>query len=100
MYDFELPETLIAQTPAQPRDHAKLLVYRLSDGSITDDIFYNLDTYLSVETTLALNNSKVEHCRWIFGNLEIFVLEKNDPRTVRAMVRPGRKFRLGQTVPL
>lgn len=100
MYDFDLPEELIAQTPAQPRDHARLLVYRLADGTITDDVFYNLDKYLPAETTLALNNSKVEHCRWTFGNMEVFVLEKNDPRTVRAMVRPGRKFRLGQTVAL
>lgn len=102
MYDFDLPDELIAQTPAQPRDHARLLVYKLTDGSIIDDYFYNLDTYLPAETTLAVNNSKVENCRWLFdeGKIEIFVLEKNDPHTVRALVRPGKKFRLGATTQL
>lgn len=102
LYSFELPEELIAQEPAHPRDHARLLVYRLSDESITDDYFYNLEKYLDPQTTLALNNSKVDHCRWLFddGKTEIFVLEKADTHTVRAMVRPGRKFRVGKTVQL
>lgn len=102
LYNFELPERLIAQEPAHPRDHARLLVYSLSDGSLTDDYFYNLEKYLPSATTLALNNSKVEHCRWLFheGKTEIFVLEKSDPYMIRAMVRPGRKFRPGQTVEL
>ena len=94
MYYFELPKELIAQKPASPRDSARLLVYRLLDGSITDVVFRDLDQYLPSDTTLVLNNSKVENCRWLFeGNIEVFVLEKNDPTTIRAMVRPGNKFR-------
>ena len=102
LYQFDLPEELIAQSPVHPRDNARLLVYRLDDGSITDDIFYNLHKYLPQDTTLVLNNSKVDNCRWLFddGKTEVFVLEKNDPFTVRAMVRPGKKFRLNQTVKL
>lgn len=102
IYQFDLPESLIAQKPAKPRDHARLLVYRLSDGSITDSVFYELDDFVHPKTTFAVNNSKVEHCRWLFreGKTELFVLEKNDPYTIRAMVRPGRLFRLGKTVQL
>lgn len=102
MYDFELPDELIAQTPASPRDHARLLVYRLNDGTLTDDYFYNLDKYLPAKTTIVVNNSKVENCRWLFdgGKIEVFVLEKNDPRTVRALVRPGKKFQVGKTTQL
>lgn len=100
LYDFTLPQELIAQAPAHPRDHARLLVYRLSDGSITDKYFYDLPKYLPADSALILNNSKVDHCRWLFGNVELFVLEKNDPVTVRAMVRPGRKFRQGARVEL
>ncbi len=101
-YEFELPEHLIAQAPARPRDHARLLVYRLSDGSIADSVFYKIDEFLHPKTTLVLNNSKVEHCRWLFdeGRTELFVLEKLDTHTVRAMVRPGRKFRLAKEVHL
>lgn len=102
IYDFNLPEELIAQVPARPRDHARLLVYRLADGSMTDDYFYNVEKYLAKDTTIVLNNSKVENCRYLFedGRTEIFVLEKNDPFTVRAMVRPGRKFKPGRRLRL
>lgn len=100
LYDFNLPEKLIAQEPVNPRDHARLLVYRLGDGSVTDDYFYNLPNYLPADTTVILNNSKVDHCRWLFDSVEIFVLEKNDPHTIRAMVRPGKKFKHGAMVEL
>ncbi|MDQ3094125.1 MAG: tRNA preQ1(34) S-adenosylmethionine ribosyltransferase-isomerase QueA [bacterium] len=102
LYDFVLPENLIAQSPATPRDSAKLLVYSLADGSITDSTFKELDKFLATNTTLILNNSKVEECRWLFdkNKTEIFVLEKIDSYTVRAIVRPGRKFKLGKAINL
>ncbi len=94
-FDFILPKQLIAQRPASPRDHARLLVYRRTDKSIVDDFFYNIGNYLPDNTTLVLNNSKVEKCRLVFdGKTEVFVLETVNPTTFRAMVRPGRKFRL------
>lgn len=33
-FDYNLPEELIAQTPVEPRDHSRLLVYDRADGSI------------------------------------------------------------------
>lgn len=102
LYSFELPEQLIAQKPASPRDSARLLVYRLSDGSIVDSVFSRLGEFIHPKTTLAVNNSKVENCRWLFdgGKTELFVLEKLDANTIRALVRPGRKFKPGKTVQL
>ena len=94
-FDFDLPESLIAQTPASPRDHARLLVYDRKTKRITDDHFYNLEKYLPEATTIALNNSKVEKCRLKFGSVEVFVLETINPTTIQALVRPGRKFKLG-----
>jgi S-adenosylmethionine:tRNA ribosyltransferase-isomerase len=99
-FDFILPEALIAQSPAHPRDHARLLIYNRVDKTITDDYFYNLLNYLPADTTLVVNNSKVEKCRLRFGAMELFVLETMNDRTLRAMVRPGRKFRLGAEVVL
>lgn len=101
-FNFELPGRLIAQTPANPRDHARLLVYNRSDRTIRDDYFYNLEKYLPKDTTIAVNNSKVEKCRMKFGppagGFEVFVVETINPTTIQALVRPGRKFKLGQTV--
>ncbi|WP_138430907.1 tRNA preQ1(34) S-adenosylmethionine ribosyltransferase-isomerase QueA [Fodinibius saliphilus] len=101
-FDFDLPDEMIAQKPAQPRDHARLLVYDRETGNIADDRFYNLLEYLPTNTTLVLNNSKVEKCRLLFdeGKKEIFVLDAVNNTTIRALVRPGKKFKKGRTVEL
>ncbi|MFN1835511.1 tRNA preQ1(34) S-adenosylmethionine ribosyltransferase-isomerase QueA [Balneola sp. MJW-20] len=97
-FDYELPEELIAQSPAHPRDHARLLVYDRKSGSITDDYFYNLPNYLPADTTMVVNNSKVEKCRLLFdeGKTELFVTSVSNNDTIEAMVRPGKKFKEGQ----
>jgi S-adenosylmethionine:tRNA ribosyltransferase-isomerase len=94
-FDFELPKELIAQTPAHPRDHARLLVYDRKTKLITNDYFYNLDEYLPENSTLVLNNSKVEKCRLIIGGFEVFVLEGLPGNRFKALVRPGKKFKEG-----
>ncbi len=102
MIDFILPKELIAQEPARPRDHARLLVYDRATKQITDEYFYNLLTYLPEPTTVVVNNSKVDHCRYLFngGKREIFVIEAVNDKTVQVLVRPGKQFKLGATVQL
>ncbi len=100
MINFDLPKKLIAQTPASPRDSAKLLVYDRKSKIITDTVFKDLQSFLPHGSMLVLNNSKVENCRWLFGDMEIFVLNKLDMNTIRALVRPGKKFKLGAQVSL
>lgn len=100
MIQFDLPKKLIAQSPASPRDHARLLVYDRASKSITNDYFYNLLDYLPNPTCVVVNNSKVDMCRMLFegGKKEIFVLEAVNDKNVRALVRPGKVFRLGSTI--
>lgn len=102
MIAFELPKELVAQEPAQPRDHARLLIYNRATKEIADDYFYNLVNYLPQDTVVVVNNSKVEHCRMLFagGKREVFILESVNDKTVRALVRPGKIFKLGKTVEL
>lgn len=99
---FDLPKKLIAQRPASPRDHARMLVYDRASKKITDDYFYNLLNHLPDPTCVVVNNSKVEHCRLLFegGKREIFITERANDTTVRALVRPGKVFQLGKTVQL
>ena len=101
-FDYHLPEELIAQKPATPRDHSRLLIYDRKTGTIRDDYFYNIGKYLPKETSLVVNNSKVEKCRLLFNDdkMEIFVTKAVDNRVVEAMVRPGKKFKPGKTVKL
>lgn len=95
-YDYELPPELIAQSPASPRDHARLLVYERAGGRITDDYFYNLLDYLPADSTLVLNNSKVEKARLKFGRREVFLTKTVNRRTAEALVFPGKDFKAGQ----
>ncbi len=101
-FDYHLPEELIAQKPAVPRDHSRLLIYNRNTGIITDDYFYNIGKYLPEGTSLVVNNSKVEKCRLLFqnGKVEIFVTKSINNKVVQAMVRPGRKFKAGKTTEL
>lgn len=96
-FDFHLPEALIAQEPAHPRDAARLLVYDRATSHIHDDIFRNLGDWLHPDTTLVMNNSKVEKARLAHGNSEVFILRQINPTVCEAMVRPGRRFKPGKT---
>lgn len=97
-FDFHLPEELIAQSPAVPRDTSRLLVYNRLDKSIKDDHFYNIGQYLPKQTTIVVNNSKVEKARIQIDSLEIFVLRQLDTQRIEALVRPGKKFRVGKQI--
>ena len=66
-FDYELPESRIAQKPADPRDHSRLLVYNRKDRSIKDDVFLHLPEYLPENSVLVINNSRVEKARLLFG---------------------------------
>jgi S-adenosylmethionine:tRNA ribosyltransferase-isomerase len=65
-YDYELPAHLIAQTPIQPRDHAKLLVYNRATETTIHTTFQHLLKYLPKECDVFLNDTKVIKAR-IFG---------------------------------
>ena len=45
-FHYDLPEALIAQTPIEPRDHSRMLVYDRADGSVRHEHFYDLPKYL------------------------------------------------------
>ncbi|WP_297484485.1 S-adenosylmethionine:tRNA ribosyltransferase-isomerase, partial [Sulfurimonas sp.] len=66
-YDFHLPDELIAAYPANPRDHAKLLVYDRETDTITHAHFYDLEKFIPKDCALIFNDTKVIKAR-LFGN--------------------------------
>lgn len=58
-YDYELPEELIAQEPAEPRDSAQLLVYNKQTHKIGLDTFSNITQYLPANSVVVFNQTKV-----------------------------------------
>ena len=65
-YDYTLPKELIASSPANPKDSAKLLVYNRHDDTITHAIFRDVQDFIPKDTTIVLNDTKVIKAR-IFG---------------------------------
>jgi S-adenosylmethionine:tRNA ribosyltransferase-isomerase len=62
-YWYDLPESQIAQAPANPRDASKLLVYNTQNNELIIDTFANLATHLPPSTTLTLNDARVVPAR-------------------------------------
>ncbi|MBT4722990.1 S-adenosylmethionine:tRNA ribosyltransferase-isomerase, partial [Candidatus Falkowbacteria bacterium] len=80
-FDYNLPENLIAQKPASPRDSSKLLVFNKSKKEIIHDKYLNLDKYLTDNDVLVFNDSKVFPARLIGkkesgGKAELLLLEQ------------------------
>jgi len=65
-YDYELPSHLIAKYPIEPRDHAKLLVYKRETNKIYHTVFKNILEYIPKNCNIFLNDTKVIKAR-IFG---------------------------------
>lgn len=78
-YDYDLPEDLIAQNPAEHRDHSRLLVLNREDGSISYRYFYELPELLKPSDVLVINNTEVIPARLYGkkqsgGHVEILIL--------------------------
>jgi S-adenosylmethionine:tRNA ribosyltransferase-isomerase len=105
-FDYELPEQLIAQDPPAERDGARMLVLHRAEGRFEDRGFRELPSFLQPGDCLVLNDSRVLPARLfgqrdnIGGRVEVLLLEpvSEDERDWRALVRPGRKLRVGDVV--
>ncbi len=102
--DYNLPEELIAISPAEPRDSARLLVLDRDSGALEDRAFSDLTEILGPNDVLVLNNSKVIPAR-LFGNVignirkHEFLLVKNAHDSVwECWVRNGKKLAPGETI--
>lgn len=97
---YNLPEERIAQTPAEPRDSSRLLVYNRADKSITDRVFSDIEEYLQAGDLLVVNNTKVIPARMYAktahgGAVEILLLKRQDIHTWEVLMRPGKKGKIG-----
>ncbi len=100
-YNYHLPEQLIAQHPAEPRDSARLLVYNRQDKSISDKTFASVIDYLNSGDVLVVNNTKVLPVR-LYGNkqdtgakIEFLLLKRLDLTNWEVILRPARKAKIG-----
>ncbi len=98
-YDYHLPPELIAQTPVVPRDSSRLLVVN-SPKTHVHSIFRDLPRWLSPGDLLVFNNTRVIPAR-LYGTkstgapVEILLLEEKAPLSWLALVKPGKRFKVG-----
>ncbi len=101
---YDLPESFIAQTPAEPRDSSKLMVYDRKTGMVEHRIFREITDYLCPGDALVINNTRVIPAR-LFGKkrdggreVEFLLLKKLGQDVWEIIMRPGKKLRIGDKV--
>ncbi len=105
-FHFNLPPELIAQQPAAKRDGSRLLVLHRRDGKIEHRRFPDLLEYLQPGDALVLNNSRVIPARLhgknsrTGGQFEILLLEECAVIDWWAMMRPGKRAKIGAEIEL
>jgi S-adenosylmethionine:tRNA ribosyltransferase-isomerase len=112
-FHFELPEELIAQHPPDSRGASRMLRVDRATGAWIDDQFCNLPSLLRAGDLLILNDSRVLPARLFAvrgglrtqhdspapsGRIEVLLTQHIDAEDWSALVRPGRKVQVGETL--
>lgn len=103
-FSYELPKELIAQHPAEPRDHARLMVYDKITGSVAHRYFYDLAAELHKGDVLVFNDSRVIPARLhgkkkeTGGKVEVLLLTPVGEDCWEVLVKPGKKALPGTTI--
>lgn len=102
-FQFDLPDELIAEYPAENRDESRLMVIHRDTGEIEHKMFKDIIDYIDEEDVLVMNNTKVFPAR-MYGNkektgakIEVFLLRELNKETLLwdVLVDPARKIRIG-----
>lgn len=83
LFDYHLPPEAIAQSPAEPRDSSRLLIYHRSTGAVEHRHFRDIGDYLQSGDLLIANDTRVIPARLFAhkitgGHVEIFLLKRLD----------------------
>ena len=103
-FDYHLPPELIAQIPAEPRDHSRLMVLDRRTGSIEHRHFHEILNYLRDGDVLVFNDSRVIPARLkgrkmgSGATVEILLLQRLETGIWEALVKPARRLKTGAMV--
>lgn len=82
-FNYHLPEERIAQTPIDPRDHSRLLIWNRNEENLLHRKFYEIEEFLKPRDLLVVNQTKVIPARLFArkpsgGKVEILLLKKKE----------------------
>lgn len=97
---YDLPQELIAQTPANPRDSARMLVYSKEQDKVEHKIFRDIVDYLTPNDVLVINNTRVIPARLYAkketgANIEVFLLKRLNLTDYEVLMKPAKKAKVG-----
>ncbi|MGG2973531.1 tRNA preQ1(34) S-adenosylmethionine ribosyltransferase-isomerase QueA [Geobacillus stearothermophilus] len=101
LFDFHLPEELIAQTPLPDRAASRLMVLDKRTGAIRHETFRNIISYLNPGDCLVLNDTRVMPARLYGekaetgGTVEVLLLKHLDGDRWETLVKPGKRVKPG-----
>ena len=102
-YFYDLPEELIAQTPIEPRDASRMLVYHKDSKTIEHKHFYDIANYLKAGDVLVINNTKVLPAR-LYGykesgaKIEVLLHKRQDLKNWECLAKPLKRLKIGDKV--
>lgn len=103
-FDFDLPESLIAQTPLEKRDNSKLLILNKETGEIIHSKFHSIIDELNSGDVLVLNDTKVMPAR-IYGIkeetdacIELLMLKEIEKDTWECLTKPAKRVKLDTVI--
>ncbi len=103
-FDYSLPMELIAQTPIEPRDQARLMVLNRGDSSLKHHRFSEIVDYLRAGDVLVFNDSRVISARLharkadTGGSLEVLLLRRLSPDIWETLVKPSKRVNIGSRI--
>ncbi|MBD8589522.1 tRNA preQ1(34) S-adenosylmethionine ribosyltransferase-isomerase QueA [Peribacillus simplex] len=104
MFDFHLPEELIAQVPLEDREASRLMVLDKETGKLQHDVFSHITEYIKPGDCLVLNDTKVLPAR-LYGSkegtgakIEVLLLKQDHDDVWETLVKPAKRIKEGSTI--
>lgn len=97
-YDYNLPEDLIAQMPADKRENSRMMVLDRKNGTIIHKHFYDIIDILEKDTLLVMNNTRVLPARLIGhkdtgAKIEVFLLSQKEGKLWDVLIKPSKRIK-------
>ncbi|MBS4176217.1 tRNA preQ1(34) S-adenosylmethionine ribosyltransferase-isomerase QueA [Lederbergia citrea] len=104
MFNFDLPEELIAQVPLENRTSSRLMVLDKQTGEIKHEIFKNITEYLREGDCLVLNDTKVLPARLLGSKpdtgakIEVLLLKQIEGDKWETLIKPAKRVKIGTEI--
>lgn len=97
-YDYNLPEELIAQMPADKRENSRMMVLDRCDRTVSHKHFYDIVDLIEPNSLLVMNNTKVLPARLIGhkdtgAKIEVFLLSKKENNCWDVLIKPSKRVK-------